>query len=342
MIPTTIREGRPVAGSPWSSIGRGFFTQPELDAMHKVGENLMNKEQQSVYDFHAKYGSLINTKPTIPDLKTLILRARLICEEAAEFLAAASKEDIVEMADSLADILYVVYGTAVTLGINLAPIFAEVQRSKMTKDGGGKDSGGKIVKGPNYDPPNIKKELEKQGLNTCCKSLKIKDQCSSEFIAPLDRPSWDVWFLSLCHLVSMRSHDPDTKHGAILCDKNHRILGVGYNGYPRGSNDSIMPTTRPDKYSVTIHAESNCILNSQNLLLGENYTMYVTGVPCPNCFIMMVQAGVKKIIHSQTQSKCVDLSKVELIHSLAKTYGVEIINFEATDAIKKLISRIPI
>jgi predicted HAD superfamily Cof-like phosphohydrolase len=123
----------------------------------------MNKEQQDVKDFHTKYGAMVNESPTMPDNKTLLLRARLICEESVEFLAEASKNDMEGMADALCDILYVVYGTGVTLGIDLEPIFAEVQRSNMTKDGGGQDQGGKVIKGPDFELPDIIGELKKQG-----------------------------------------------------------------------------------------------------------------------------------------------------------------------------------
>lgn len=123
----------------------------------------MNKEQSYVRMFHEKYGALVNDVPTKLDDKTLMLRARLICEESVEFLSSASKGDYIEMVDALCDILYVVYGTGVSLGVDLEPIFAEVQRSNMTKDGGGQDSGGKVIKGPNFNPPDIAKKLKEQG-----------------------------------------------------------------------------------------------------------------------------------------------------------------------------------
>ena len=123
----------------------------------------MDKVQKGVQDFHVRYGCLTNFKPTLPDTKVLLLRARLIVEEAAEFMAAASNDNMVEMADALADLLYVTYGTAVVMGIDMEPVSDEVQRSNMTKDGGGKDSGGKIMKGPKFEPPDIKGVLERQG-----------------------------------------------------------------------------------------------------------------------------------------------------------------------------------
>lgn len=123
----------------------------------------MDKVQKGVQDFHEKYGCLTKYKPTMPDADVLLLRASLIVEEAAEFMAAARNRDMVAMCDALADLRYVTDGTGVVLGVDLEPISDEVQASNMTKDGGGSDSGGKIMKGPDFRPPDIRKILEEQG-----------------------------------------------------------------------------------------------------------------------------------------------------------------------------------
>lgn len=119
----------------------------------------MNKEQALVRAFHEKYGCTILDTPALPDAETLLLRSRLIIEESGEMMEAACNKDIVKFADALGDILFVVYGTAVASGIDMEPVFAEIARSNMTKDGGGKDLGGKVIKGPNYEPPDIGKVL---------------------------------------------------------------------------------------------------------------------------------------------------------------------------------------
>jgi predicted HAD superfamily Cof-like phosphohydrolase len=123
----------------------------------------MNNEQKMVKEFHIRHGCCNNDKPTLLDAGTLLTRGRLIVEESAEFLKAASNSDMVEMVDALCDILYVTYGTAVGLGVDLEPVFAEVQRSNMTKGDGGQDLAGKVRKGPSFSPPDIVSELQKQG-----------------------------------------------------------------------------------------------------------------------------------------------------------------------------------
>ena len=59
--------------------------------------------------------------------------------------------------------------------------------------------------------------------------------------------------------MAQRSHDAQTQHGCVITDANHRIVGVGYNGFPRGLDDSSLPTTRPEKYHWMIHAEINAL-----------------------------------------------------------------------------------
>ena len=122
----------------------------------------MSPEQQMVQEFHRKYDAPVGDAPRQISVKDRLRRARLIVSEAGEFLDAADKSDFIEMVDALADILVVTYGTAVEMGVDLEPVFAEVQRSNMSKNGG-VDPGGKILKGPGFSPPEIEWELRKQG-----------------------------------------------------------------------------------------------------------------------------------------------------------------------------------
>lgn len=122
----------------------------------------MSPEQRMVKEFHEKYGAPSRTTPVMLSAKDGLHRARLIISEASEFLEHADKADFVEMVDALADILVVTYGTAVEMGVDLEPVFAEVHRSNMSKNGG-MDAGGKILKGPGFRPPDVLGELAKQG-----------------------------------------------------------------------------------------------------------------------------------------------------------------------------------
>ena len=116
------------------------------------------------------------------------------------------------------------------------------------------------------------------------------------------RPSWNDHFLAQAFVTSLRSPDSQTKCGCVLVDKNNKIiLGQGYNGFPRGIDDSELPHTRPDKYPWMIHAEVNSILNCSQR--PENSIAYITTSPCFNCLLLMWQAGVGEVIYAKNGSR---------------------------------------
>jgi len=113
-----------------------------------------------VREFHEVYNLARGSVPALPDTGTRDLRSRLLREEFEEYLEGEGKDDIVEIADALADIIYIACGTAVAYGIPLDRVFAEVHRSNMSKLGAdGKPiyrEDGKVLKGPGYTPPDVK------------------------------------------------------------------------------------------------------------------------------------------------------------------------------------------
>ena len=114
-----------------------------------------------VKKFMETFGQQVKEKAEFPDHKITSLRYELIREELKEFKEAIDKKDISEVADALTDILYVTYGAGHAFGIDLDKCFEEVQSSNMSKLGNdGKpifDNKGKVMKGPNYFKPNLKK-----------------------------------------------------------------------------------------------------------------------------------------------------------------------------------------
>ena len=117
-----------------------------------------------VKTFMNTYGQEIRNKASFPDKKIVQLRIDLIQEELNELKEAISSNDIIEVADALTDILYVTYGAGHSFGINLDKCFDEVQDSNMSKLDENKQpiysENGKVMKGPNYYPPNLKKIIE--------------------------------------------------------------------------------------------------------------------------------------------------------------------------------------
>ena len=119
---------------------------------------------EDVRKFMETFGQRVTTKPQFPDEKTMKLRLDLIKEELSELEVAMKTKNLKEVADALTDILYVTYGAGYAYGINLDKCFQEVQRANMSKLGSdGKpiyNEKGKVMKGPNYSAPDLKKFVE--------------------------------------------------------------------------------------------------------------------------------------------------------------------------------------
>lgn len=136
-----------------------------------------------VKEFHRVYEAPVNTGIPTVDFERVHMRMNLIAEEYAELVGAIygiqarqkledflktlpddNNRDLVEAADALADMVYVIYGMALESGINLPAVLQQVQASNLSKLGeDGKPirrEDGKILKGPKFFPPNVKKALE--------------------------------------------------------------------------------------------------------------------------------------------------------------------------------------
>ena len=111
--------------------------------------------------FMKTFGQEVKTKASFSSDKINKLRLDLIKEELNELTEAMNNKDLLEVADALTDILYVTYGAGHAFGINLDKCFEEVQNSNMSKlDDNGKpiyNEHGKVMKGPNYFKPDLKK-----------------------------------------------------------------------------------------------------------------------------------------------------------------------------------------
>ncbi len=117
--------------------------------------------QKQVKAFHKEMGLKIGTQPHALIGREALVRSALIAEEFAEFLSACAKEDVVDQADALADLLYVTLGAAVASGIDIEKCFEEVHKSNMSKVGGRINSAGKLIKPDSYKKPNLEKIVKK-------------------------------------------------------------------------------------------------------------------------------------------------------------------------------------
>ncbi len=128
----------------------------------------MKKKIKAVKKFHKAFGIGYQKKPIAKlDANKLKLRFDLMQEENEEYLEAAKNDDLVEVADALGDMLYILCGTIIEHGMQdkISTVFKEIQRSNMSKLGeNGKPiyrEDGKVMKGPNYFKPNIAEILDK-------------------------------------------------------------------------------------------------------------------------------------------------------------------------------------
>ncbi len=184
---TPFSTSAPITDDYRSRWENTFGVQKEATSSSNGQPRKLDTIQNQVAEFHRVYGQPIATTPKVPADDRVKLRLRLIAEEFFELLAACGvwpesrggvtaeeiicnaidndlgDVDIVEVADALGDIAYVVEGANLEFGIPSAEVLAEIQRSNLSKLGeDGKpiyNEHGKVTKGPNYSPPDIAKVL---------------------------------------------------------------------------------------------------------------------------------------------------------------------------------------
>lgn len=126
-----------------------------------------------------------------------------------------------------------------------------------------------------------------------------------------DYISWDDYFMAIALLSAKRSKDPSTQVGSCVINKDNKIVGIGYNGFPNRCSDDILPWDREGdpldtKYIYVCHAELNAIMNAtQNL---KDCTIYTSLFPCNECAKMIIQAGIRKVIYFKDTYKDKDFS----------------------------------
>ena len=127
-----------------------------------------------------------------------------------------------------------------------------------------------------------------------------------------DYISWDECFMRMAHVISQRSKDPSTQAGAVIVDAHNVILGLGYNGFPRGLSDEEFPWDRAGgfletKYAYVVHAEENAIYNSNARTSGCK--LYCTLFPCNECAKTLIQNGITEIVYESDKYHDEDIWK---------------------------------
>jgi len=120
--------------------------------------------------------------------------------------------------------------------------------------------------------------------------------------------SWDEYFMALAFLSAQRSKDPNKQVGACIVNREQIILGIGYNGFPRGCKDYDLPWSKESptgnpldtKFPYVCHAEMNAILNSNHSNLRGS-RIYVTMFPCNECAKLIIQSGIVEVIYYEAK-----------------------------------------
>lgn len=140
---------------------------------------------------------------------------------------------------------------------------------------------------------------------------------------------WSEYFMTIAKESSNLSKDPNTKVGCVIV-KNKKILSIGYNGAPRGFDDSLVPRENStnlieSKNSFMVHAETNAILNYDgDIRYFEGSTVFVTSAPCVDCAKMLAQIGVKEVVYlKKYREELFEVSKYIL-----NQCGIELISFD--------------
>ena len=110
---------------------------------------------------------------------------------------------------------------------------------------------------------------------------------------------WDSRFIDLAKHIAKWSKDPSTKVGCVIVGDDREIRSTGFNGFPRGIEDSEERlTNRSVKYSLICHAEENAIMHAARIGLSlKGCTAYITWPPCSRCACSLIQSGIKKIVY---------------------------------------------
>lgn len=127
-----------------------------------------------------------------------------------------------------------------------------------------------------------------------------------------DYISWDECFMRMAHVIAERSKDPSTQAGAVIANEHNVVVGIGYNGFPRGVDSDKFPWDREGgfldtKYAYVCHAEENAVYNA-NAPVKES-KVYCTLFPCNECAKTLIQNGIAEIVFESDKYHDTDICK---------------------------------
>lgn len=140
-----------------------------------------------------------------------------------------------------------------------------------------------------------------------------------------NRYSWKKMFVEIAKVVAQRSADPHTQVGAVLV-KNNCVIGVGYNGEPKGFHFDF-DWNSSEKYPYVIHAEMNAVSNANRHGVDCNGAdIYLTLSPCHDCIKLLIQHGIKNVYYLK------EYHDIELTRRIAEnTDSIQLIKLDENE-----------
>jgi len=146
-------------------------------------------------------------------------------------------------------------------------------------------------------------------------------------ILPREVPNWDEFYMFLALSIAGKSKDPNTQHGCIIADAQHRPLGMGFNGPPRQFPDDKVNWERTQKLFFIAHAEENAIDHTTHKKDLEGATAYITGKPCSSCARRLIKHGIMRILCGPQQWRSQTKEDWEAVQEMARLSGVSLEEF---------------
>lgn len=151
-----------------------------------------------------------------------------------------------------------------------------------------------------------------------------------------DYLDWDETFMLMTDLIAQRSKDPNSQVGACIVNSENIVLGLGYNGFPRGCDDDVLPWAREGekaldtKYLYVVHAEANAILNAHGNLKGSR--LYANLFPCNECAKIIIQSGISEVIYNS--DKYADTEIVQASKKMLNMAGIKLTQYSPKHELK--------
>lgn len=162
-------------------------------------------------------------------------------------------------------------------------------------------------------------------------SLKLNNQ---DLFGIKKQEKWDRHWLRVAWMTAINlSKDPTTKVGAVIVTPDNRQMSTGYNGFPKGVDESPYKWERPLKYEYVVHSELNAIMNCP--FDAKGCTIYITMTPCHRCLCHMINAGIKRIVYNEEYNR---LTHKDICDELRSHFDEVIqIDDQMCDTIKSLL-----